>query len=552
MLSALHIKNYVLIDGLDIDFPSGLVIVSGPTGAGKSILIGALGLLCGAKADASVISSGAENCVVEGEFDVSDASIRSLCDENDIDYDGGYLIIRRVVSVSGRSRAFVNDSPVALPVLAAFGSLLVDIHSQHDTLLLTNRSYQLSALDSYAGNGDLLAECADVFSALRSAEKSIAELRSRIEGMQKESDYNLAVYTQLRDAGLREGEIAELEEEQYRLANSGRIKELLAAAMELYNPSSDDREGLNAALSSLYRTVDALSEFIPDLKDLSSRIDSARIELKDINGDLADRDASLDCDPERLQWVDDRLSLLYGLLKRHNCDSEAQLIAKRDELAYFVEGGGDLQEQLASLEKEGETLKSRHRDLSGKLHQSRVEAASSFSKEILASLAYMELDTASFEISFAESEPGLTGYDSIDFLFSGGGNRLAPIAKCASGGELSRIMLSLKALMSKHMNMPTMVFDEIDTGVSGSVADKMGSVICGMGEAMQVFAITHLPQVAAKGNAHYLVEKTLAEGRAVSTIKKLSRDERVLEVARMLSGASLTSEAMANAKALLG
>lgn len=552
MLSSLHIRNYVLIGSLDIDFPAGLVIISGPTGAGKSILIGALGLLCGSKADASVISDGAESCVIEGEFRVSDSGVRRLCDENDIDYDGGFLIIRRMVAASGRSRAFVNDSPVTLPVLASFGSLLVDIHSQHDTLLLTNRSYQLSALDSYAGNEALLAECGDVFQTLHQAQKRASELRERIEGMQRESDYNMAVYSQLKDAALREGEIPELEEEQRCLANSGRIKELLSAAVELCNPSTEERSGLNSDMMSLSRAVDALSEYIGDFKELAARVETVRIELKDICSDISDKDSSMGCDPDRLQWIDDRLNLLYGLLKRHNCESEAQLIAKRDELATYVEGGGELLEQLACLEKEISSLSKKHIELSDKLHSSRLKAAEGFSGEILSSLSYMELDSAKFEISLEKAAAGPCGYDDAEFLFSGGGSRPAPIAKCASGGELSRIMLSLKALMSKHMNMPTMVFDEIDTGVSGSVADKMGSVICRMGESMQVFAITHLPQVAAKGSAHYLVEKTVEDGKASSTIKKLSREERVLEVARMLSASELTPESLANAKALLG
>lgn len=551
MLSSLHIRNYVLIGNQDIDFTPGLVVISGPTGAGKSILIGALGLLCGAKADSSVVSSGAENCVIEGEFDISDPGIRALCEQNDIDYDGGYLIVRRVISSSGRSRAFVNDSPVALPVLSSFGSLLVDIHSQHDTLLLTSGAYQLSALDHYAGNGDLLHECESLFSCLRKTEKEVSQLRERIEGMQRESDYNLSVYSQLRDAALRDGEVAELEEEQRCLSNSGKIKELLSEALELCSPSSEDRNGLNADLSMLYRSLDSLSAYISDFRELAARVETVRVELKDICSDIDARDSSLSCDPERLQWVDERLSLLYGLMKRHKCDTEAELIAKRDSLGSFVNGDVDLQERLDSLCREADSLKKKHLEISDALHKKRADASAAFCAEILSSLSYMELDAASFEIAFEKAEAGPAGYDEVNFMFSGGGSRLSPIAKCASGGELSRIMLSLKSLMSRHMNMPTMVFDEIDTGVSGSVADKMGSVICRMGDNMQVFAITHLPQVAAKGGSHYLVEKTVREGTASTSIKKLSREERVLEVARMLSASSLTPEALANAKALL-
>lgn len=553
MLSSLHIRNYALIDTLDVSFPDALIIISGPTGAGKSILLGALGLLSGAKADAAAIADGAQTCIVEGEFDVKDEGLRRLCLENDLDYDEGHLIIRRTVSESGRSRGFINDSPVPLSLLAEFGSALVDIHSQHDTLLLTDKAYQLSVLDAVAGNGELLAKCGSNCTALREVRLRISALEERIARIRQESDYNAAVYEQLLSAGLQEGQIAELEAEQYQLAHSEQIKELLSAADDLLDATdaSDGRQGITSDLSALGRNMDKLVEFIPSFRDLAARVESARIELKDIAEEVEAANERAVSDPARLESIDARLSLLYGLLKRHNCSTEAELIAKRDALQQEVCGSEQLQDELEQLRGQCAALEKEQKEICDGLHAAREKAVPSFVKRILHTLSFMELDRAVFDVRLNPVQPGPSGADQAEFLFSGGGSKPAPVAKCASGGELSRIMLALKELMSRHMNMPTMIFDEIDTGISGSVADHMGSVICEMGTRMQVVAITHLPQVAAKGSAHYLVQKSVEGDRAVSSIKKLSRDERVLELARMLSGAKVTDEALANAKALL-
>ncbi len=550
MLRSLHISNYVLIDRLDVEFPEGLVIISGPTGAGKSILIGALGLLTGAKADASAIAPSSDNCVIEGEFVCADDSLKALCDENDLEYDDGHFLIRRTLSRNGRSRAFINDAPVALPVLASFGSHLVDIHSQHDTLLLTSRAYQLGILDSYAGNGELLASCGRTWDSLRRLKEDIAALTARIASVQSENDYNTAVYKQLCDASLKEGELAELEDEQLRLANAGEIEDLLSSCVESLNPSSGTG-GIVSELSVLSKNLEKLAGYMSLAGDFHERVESSRIELKDISDDLESINGSLNREPGRLEFVEERLSLLYSLMKRHNCTTEAELIAKRDELAAVVGCGDDMEEELDNLRIRLSAVESEYSAYAGALHNSRKEHSAAFAEEILTTLAFVELENASFELRLSAADPGPCGSDQIEFLFASGGQAPAPVAKCASGGELSRIMLSLKSLMSRHMNMPTMIFDEIDTGVSGSVADKMGSKICDMGTCMQVFAITHLPQVAAKGSAHYLVEKSLKDGQVTSTIKKLSLEERVLEVARMLSGSTLTPEAIANARSLL-
>ncbi|MCQ2185915.1 MAG: DNA repair protein RecN [Bacteroidales bacterium] len=551
MLKSLHISNFVLIDHLDIDFPDGLVIISGPTGAGKSILIGALGLLTGRKADAGAISENADSCVVEGEFFTPDTKLEAFCNENDIEYEGGNFTVRRTVAKSGRSRAFINDTPVSLPVLEEFGASIVDIHSQHDTLLLTSKAYQLSILDSFADNGPLLSQCAAAFAAEKELRAEIALVQSRINRAREESDYNTAVYEQLEQAKLREGELEELEQEQLQLSNAEQIKELMAGAAELFDPSDDSRSGVNNDLLSAFRNLDRLSSYIKGFDDLARRLESARLELKDISEEISMANDKLSCSPERLQQVDDRLGLIYGLMKRHKVESEAELIQKRDSLKDIVLGSEALEEQLSSLQQRHGKLKEELESIAASLHERRAAKAGEFAEHVMRNLSFMELDRAVFRIQLSECAMSSTGSDEASFLFSSSGVNPVPVAKCASGGELSRIMLSLKQLMSRFMAMPTMVFDEIDTGVSGSVADKMGSVICTMGEGMQVFAITHLPQVAAKGDAHYLVEKTIADNGASSSIKKLSDEQRVLEIARMLSGSSLSEEAVANARRLL-
>lgn len=552
MLNSLHISNYVLIDSLDVEFPAGLIIISGPTGAGKSILTGALGLLMGAKADASLIAAGKDSLVVEGEFVFKDRTLERFCAENDLDYDDGRLIIRRTVASSGRSRAFVNDEPTTVNVLEELGRILLDIHSQHDTLLLTDRRFQLSILDAYAGNTQLLDECSSLYSQLRSTQDAIDELQARITRARDEADFNAARYEQLAKANLQEGEIEALETEQNQLAHAEQIKELLASSDALFSGDGQLNDGVIASLNALVKNLGRLSEFMPDVEALAERLESARIELKDICEEIALRDASLSCSPERLDWVDARLSELYGLLKRYNCADEAALIQVRENLKTMVTGTQDLEVELEDLRKSFSALNKQFETVCAKLHEARALKASDFADAITRNLAFMELDRAVFSIELTPATPGPAGSDEITFLFSATGGRPAPVAKCASGGELSRIMLSLKQMMSGFMNMPTMIFDEIDTGVSGSVADKMGSVICRMGSSMQVFAITHLPQVAAKGNAHYLVQKTGTGARTVSTIKKLSDDQRVLEIARMLSASDITDQAIANAKSLLG
>ena len=555
MLSRLQVKNYVLIDSLEIDFPEGLIIITGQTGAGKSILLGALSLLMGAKADAAMVSEGADNCVVEAEFETSDLSLKEVLEENEVEWEEGHLVVRRVVNRSGRSRSFINDSPVPVNVLQEISSRLVDIHSQHQTLLLSDKSFQLNILDHYAGNSQLREECAALYRELGTLNSELSALDAKIARLAGEKDYNEAQYRQLEAAGLREGELEELEIEQRQLANAEEIKTCLCSVEELFTASSSLGEtmSVDAVLKEADKALSKVSKYIPEVSELADRIDSCRRELDDILSEVSTINSRTELSQSRLEEVEDRMSLLYSLFQKHSCRTEAELIALRDSLSEALFDSTQLEEKREGLLSRINEVQKALQSVADELHKRRSAAVEAFAETITSSIRDLELPYAVFEVELLSAPMGATGRDQIQFRFSATGRNAVDVAKCASGGEMSRIMLSLKAMMARYTNMPTMIFDEIDTGVSGSVADKMGSMICSMGAYMQVFAITHLPQVAAKGSAHYLVSKTIdpSTSKAVSTIEKLSAEQRVLEVARMLSGSELTDAAIANAKSLL-
>jgi DNA repair protein RecN (Recombination protein N) len=556
MLNRLQVKNFILIDSLEIDFPEGLIIITGQTGAGKSILLGALSLIMGSKADASMISGDAENCIVEAEFDVdpSDVQMMDELDESGVEWDGGHLIIRRVVNRSGRSRAFVNDSPVSVQVLQSLASRLIDVHSQHQTLLLSDKNFQLGILDHYAGNVQLRSDCAELWREVNSVKAEISQLDAKIAKMASERDYNEAQYRQLEAASLSVGELEELEEEQKQLANAEEIKNCLGNAEELFTASTSvDSLSVDSSLKEVSKLLIKAGRYVSSLSELSDRVDSCRRELDDILSEISSINSRVDLSQERLEQVESRMSLLYGLMQKHSCKDVAELIQVRDNYSDMLFDSTQMEEKKAELETRLSKVSAQLEKIAEQLHQSREKAATSFASDIQASIRGMELSYAVFEVALTETPLCATGRDAVTFRFSASGKNPVEVAKCASGGEMSRIMLALKAMMARYTNMPTMIFDEIDTGVSGSVADKMGSVICAMGADMQVFAITHLPQVAAKGSAHYLVSKEIdpASGEAISKIERLSDEQRVLELARMLSGSVLTDEAVANAKSLL-
>ena len=557
MLSRLHVRNYVLIDSLEIDFPEGLIIITGQTGAGKSILLGALSLVMGAKADASMVSEGADNCVVEAEFEMSpdDVEMKDLLEENEAEWSDGHLIVRRTVNRSGRSRCFVNDSPVPVQVLQDISSRLVDIHSQHQTLLLSDKQFQLGILDYFAGNMEQKDQCAALWKKLNSLKSELSQLETRIARINSEKDYNEAQFRQLESASLREGELEDLEVEQKQLANAEEIKTGLCTVEELFTSASSGGEvlSLDSALKESGRQLSRLARFIPAAAELSERIDSCRAELDDILSEISDLNSRTDISESRLEEVENRMSLLYSLMQKHGCADVKELITLRDRLSEALFDSTMLDEKREELKKEIAQTKAELDAVADILHESRAKAALPFAESIQESIRNLELPYSIFEVELLDIPVGANGRDGVQFRFSSSGRNAVDVARCASGGEMSRIMLALKAMRARFAKMPTMIFDEIDTGVSGSAADKMGSMICSMGEFMQVFAITHLPQVAAKGRAHYLVSKDIDPfaSKAVSKIEKLSDEQRVLEVARMLSGSVLTDAAIANAKSLL-
>ena len=559
MLRSLSIRNYVLIDSLDIEFPAGLIIITGQTGAGKSIILGALSLALGSKADLSAIGPAGDSCVVEAEFSVKDESGRmaALLEENGVESGlspetgEGVLIIRRVLSRNGRSRTFVNDCPAPVKLLSELSSGLIDIHSQHETMMLRDKQFQMSMLDHYAGDKALLETCRSAWTALAGMKRELETMKSRLASLSSEQDYNQALLDHLMSASLSEGEIEDLEAEQKRLANAEEIKSSLCLIESLFGRDETESMPLDSRLKEACRILDKLSVYIPELKELSGRIESSRLELDDILNDIETKEEATEVSEDRLAQVEDRLSLLYGLLKKHNCLTITELIAVRDGLASSLADTSGLEEKIAGIEKEIILAEKTYDNAAESLSIARRAAVKGFAGSVCTLIRSLDLERSVFDVVLGDVAPGPDGKDSILFVFSSTGTSPVDVAKCASGGELSRIMLSLKAMMARYTNMPAMIFDEIDTGVSGSAADKMGSMICSMGAYMQVFAITHLPQVAAKGDAHYIVTKKFSGDKAGTEIRRISGGDRVNEIARMLSGSEITPEAVANAEALL-
>ncbi|MCM1502202.1 MAG: DNA repair protein RecN [Bacteroidales bacterium] len=554
MLKRLYVKNYVLIDSLDIQFPEGLVIITGQTGAGKSIILGSISLVLGAKADVSVIGESADNCVVEAEFDVApdDNLLKGLLEENEVEWDGGHLVLRRVVGRTGRARAFVNDSPVNTHLLSSISTRLIDIHSQHQTLLLSDRRFQMSVLDHFAGNASLLSGCQEAFRQFTALKLQLQDIEERISRIEAEKDYNETRFRQLDEAALKPGELESLEEEQRQLANAEEIKENLFAVENYFTAENDeDVLSVDAILRETVRRLEKVAAIVPSVSSLLERVDSCRVELDDVVSEISALNSRMELSQDRLQAVDERISFLYGLLNRFSCRTVGELIEERDRLGEALYDSDSLVARRDDIRKSLERSEAALLKSADRLHASRVKAAPGFAESIQDSIRFLELQQAVFEVEIQDAPVSAGGKDSVVFKFSSTGRNAVDVARCASGGELSRIMLCLKDMMARYTKMPTMIFDEIDTGVSGSVADRMGTMICAMGQHMQVFAITHLPQVAAKGDAHYLVSKEVNAGKTSTVIRKLSDGQRIMEVARMLSGSTVTDTAIANAKTLL-
>ena len=546
MLYSLSVSNYILIGSLETVFPEGLIIISGETGAGKSILLGALSLVLGAKADASMVGPAGENCIVEAEFGV-DETVRRILLDADLPCEDGRLVLRRTVARSGRSRSFANDEPVSVNVLQELSACLVDIHSQHQTLRLQDPRFRMEALDLHSDCTLLRQACTEAWNKVLNDRRNLQDLEERLTAARDMQEYNQSRWQRLEEARLTDGELEELEAEQKQLAHAEEIKETLAAADALLSPEGDELPSPTHQMRECAKLLEKAGRFMPPMQPLAERLESARLEVEDIAREVSDASARLDVSPQRLQQVEDRLSLLYDLLRKYNASTIEELIAQREHLGSLVMDATGLQADVDAARASLEEAQKAHSQLCAQLHDKRLAGAKPFADAVEKLLHGLDLDKASFEVVLEEAVPGANGCDTVQFLFSSTGQMKAEVSKAASGGELSRIMLSIKAEMARFKHMPTLVFDEIDSGVSGGTAHKMGQLVCEMGRSMQVFAITHLPQVAAKGNAHYLVSK--ASGS--TTVHPLDGEGRVQELARMLSGATITPEAIANAKALL-
>lgn len=550
MLKHLYIRNYALIDELDIDFPDGFSVITGETGAGKSIILGAIGLLLGNRADTKAIKPGERKCIIEAVFDVAGYGLESVFADNDIDYDDGECIVRRELSQTGKSRAFVNDSPVPVQVLKLLGERLVDIHSQHQNLLLQKDDFQLGVVDVVAHSGNEVSAYRTSFDAYSRLDKELAALKSRIATARQNEEFIRFQYNELKNAQLSEGMQDELEQESAALSHSEDIK---TALFNADNSLSGDDSGAVAAVGSAAEALHSIEDVYPKVKELAERLDSARIELGDIASDVSANAGNVDFDPARLDIVNQQLDTIYSLEQKYRVTTVARLIAIRDDLERQLEGIEDGSGMVADMEQKVAAALSECTEEARKLTALRTKAASVVEKEMSSRLAPLGMPNVRFKVHIQPKELSPDGADKVSFLFSANKNaELRHVADVASGGEIARVMLSLKAMISGVVNLPTIIFDEIDTGVSGAIASKMAQVMKEMADAgRQVISITHLPQIAALGSAHYKVEKHDTDTGTTSLMRRLSDDERVTEIASMLSADNITDAALQNARDLL-
>lgn len=550
MLKSLSIENYALIDSLNIEFAPGFSVITGETGAGKSIILGALSLILGQRADARQIKQGENKCLVEGVFDVSKYDLKSLFDEHDWVYEGETCILRREIWANGKSRAFLNDSPVYLNDLKALGDRLIDIHSQHQNLALNDRQFQLLVVDALADTRLLRGEYVSAFHSFRSAAKVLADLKEASRKNKEEEDYLRFQYAALSEAALREGEQEELEAELEALTHSEEIKSGLFAVTNLL---SGEDQNVEAMLKSALESVRNIQSVFPKADEIVQRLESAYLDLKDLRSETERLFDEIEFNPDRQQLVEDRLGVIYDLQKKHSVATVRQLIELRDNIGSKLQNIDSLEEKISSAENILSEKREQLFDLARRLSEKRLAAISDIEKELTSRLSYLGMPNARFECRITpKQQPDETGMDDVQFLFSANKNTdLLPVSQIASGGEISRLMLCVKAMIAGATALPTIIFDEIDTGTSGEMADKMGRIMQDMSRNMQVIAITHLPQIASKGDFHYIVYKKDTEDSTQTYMRQLSSEERITEIARLLSGAETTAQAIENAKVML-
>ncbi len=550
MLKQLYIKNFTLIDELNIPLHSGFSVITGETGAGKSIILGAIGLLLGNRADSKAIKAGRDRCVIEAHFDLSRYGMEQFFTDNDIDYDPSDTIIRRELTAAGKSRAFINDTPVPLVRMRELGEQLVDIHSQHQNLLLQKEDFQLNVIDIIAQDDIQLQTYRKQFLLYRKASEQLEKLKEEIAKNRENEEFMRFQYKELEDAQLQSGEQELLEQEASTLNHAEEIKTVLYNAD---NTLSGDEGGILDQLKTTTQQLDRIKEVFPEVAELASRMDSCHIELKDIAQEISSRVESVEFDPNRMDAIDSRLDTLYRLQQKFHVETVEELMENRDRLREQLEHIDNGDEDVEALTKEVATLLQEAQKQAAVLTDIRKKAAKKVETEMRQRLVPLGIPNVRFEISFAEKPLSSDGADKVNFLFSANkSTSLQPVSQVASGGEIARVMLSLKAMISGAVKLPTIIFDEIDTGVSGKIAEKMAQIMAEMGNLdRQVISITHLPQIAAMGSHHYKVLKEETENGTISRMTELSHEERVQEIAQMLSGSDITDAALANARELL-
>ena len=551
MLTQLYIKNFTLIDELNVDFHPGFSVITGETGAGKSIILGALGLLLGNRADVKTIKEGTQRCIVEGHFDITRYALEQFFFENDIDFVGEDCILRREVNSNGKSRAFINDTPVGLNLMKELGEQLIDIHSQHQNLLLQKQDFQLSVVDIIAKNQSLLAQCKKEYAEYNDSKSKLQRAKQSIEKSKTNIDFIRFQYNELAALNLQVGEEESLEQQSKTMQHSEDIKSSL---YEVDSNLSDESTGI---ITRLYRSLSAIksiAEVLPQAEDITERLDNTYIELKDISSEVSDMLENIEYDPQELERINNRLDAIYTLQQKHHVNSVEELVRLQEDYKATldnVENSDVALEELENSMKESLTKVSKTAD---ELTKKRKASIKTIVSDIAERLKALALPNVSFNINIKKKEISSNGCDDVEFLFSANpGTPLRPISEIASGGEIARVMLSLKAMLSGAVKLPTIIFDEIDTGVSGRIAEQMAVIMKEMGHSdRQVISITHLPQIAAQGSNHYKVYKEQDNNETHSHLTHLTDDERIQEIAQMLSGSNVTEAAINNAKELLG
>ncbi|MEY8721294.1 DNA repair protein RecN [Bacteroides stercorirosoris] len=551
MLRSLYIQNYALIEKLDIGFDAGFSVITGETGAGKSIILGAIGLMLGQRADVKAIRQGASKCVIEARFDISAYGMQPFFEENELEYEDE-CILRREVYASGKSRAFINDTPASLVQMKELGEQLIDVHSQHQNLLLNKEGFQLNVLDILSHNDEQLSVYQSLYKDWKQAQQDLEDLIARAEQNKADEDYIRFQLEQLEEANLAAGEQEELEQEADTLSHAEEIKAGLFRAGQLL---TSDEGGLLASLKESLNTMLGLQKVYSPATELAERLESTYIELKDVSQEISSQEEDVEFNPDRLEEVNDRLNLIYTLQQKHRVATVGELLTLTEEYSAKLAAITSYDERIAGQTALCDTLYNKVKKQAAVLTKTRVKAALEVEKQMTSRLVPLGMPNVRFQVEMGmRKEPGVHGEDTVNFLFSANKNgALQNISSVASGGEIARVMLSIKAMIAGAVKLPTIVFDEIDTGVSGEIADRMADIMQEMGEQdRQVISITHLPQIAARGCAHYKVYKQDNETETNSHIRRLADGERVEEIAHMLSGATLTEAALNNAKVLLG